>query len=270
MIRRELDGYDYLITQDDHGILAGLCAEHVGNDDFERPVPFESFVSGTRMHDAGWPLHDDNPTIDPRGRPLNVFDRPWNVALEVWGESVERAIAADPYGGLLASIHAMRITHDLADRDGPAGKSHIGEFLDRQAERQRQLRVELGFDPDVPITLGLAPLGTSKQEDQLTYNFHWLQACDLFSLAVLCTESLQMNSRPVQTAPGLPRLTLKLDRPEPTVLTVSPWPFDTDGFSWDAPARRLVSRTYPDDATFRAAYREGQAVMLRVWVRRAV
>ena len=265
MIRREMHDQDWLITQHDHARLAGQFARHLGNAAFARPAEFDSFVTAVSLHDAGWPLHDDAPTIDPAGRPLHVFDRPWNVALQVWGESVERAVAADPYAGLLVSIHTMRITQDLADRETPAAKFAILKFFHREIERQEQLRRQLGFRTDLPLQFGLAlAAGVSPREDQLAYAFRWLQACDLLSLAALTTTPVPLRTREVQHAPAGKPFMLRLHRPAPAVLSVDPWPFELPRLRSTVPVRRLPRRTYADDLTFRAAYAAAQPDTLDV------
>jgi hypothetical protein len=46
---------------------------------------------GIELHDCGWPLHDERPTLNEAGLPLDVFESPRAIALEVWQASAERA-----------------------------------------------------------------------------------------------------------------------------------------------------------------------------------
>jgi hypothetical protein len=43
-----------LITQNDHGDLAGQFAAHWGNDKFARLEPYGSMVLAAKAHDNGW------------------------------------------------------------------------------------------------------------------------------------------------------------------------------------------------------------------------
>jgi len=73
-------GNEYFLNhQNDHAILAGQLAQHFGNDRFATPEPRESVLTGVRMHDAGWPLHDDEPTLNKAHHPLDVFEVPRSI-----------------------------------------------------------------------------------------------------------------------------------------------------------------------------------------------
>ena len=43
------------------------------------------------LHDCGWPLHDDRPTLNSQGQPLHVFETPVTLATQVWTASARRA-----------------------------------------------------------------------------------------------------------------------------------------------------------------------------------
>ena len=59
-----------LITQNDHGDLAGQFAAHWGNDRFARLNPYPSMVLAAEAHDNGWWHWDVNPSVDDEGVPL--------------------------------------------------------------------------------------------------------------------------------------------------------------------------------------------------------
>ena len=94
MIRHRRGDEFLLITQDDHARLSGRFAELVGNDAFDPPAPAGPVILGVSMHDSGWPLHDDRPTLNAKGEPLHVLESPMSVATEVWAESARRAAEA--------------------------------------------------------------------------------------------------------------------------------------------------------------------------------
>src|SRR4051812_2885934 len=101
MIRHRHGDEFYLFTQDDHARLSGALAAHIGNARFARPDPFEAVVEGISKHDSGWPLHDDQPTLNGEGLPLHVFESPVEISTTVWTESVKRASARGDYQGFL-------------------------------------------------------------------------------------------------------------------------------------------------------------------------
>src|SRR5215207_6268150 len=98
---RHRQGSDFLlISQDDHARLSGSFAAQIGNDEFRPPSPQEETIRGAAVHDCGWPLHDDNPTLNPKGEPLHVLESPMPIATQVWGESARLAADMHPYSGL--------------------------------------------------------------------------------------------------------------------------------------------------------------------------
>jgi hypothetical protein len=145
MIRRQGSDRFILITQHDHALLSGRLAERVGNAQFARPEPREAAIRGIAMHDSGWPLHDDRPTVNPKHLPLDVFETPREVALHVWDASVERAAASHPYAGLLVSLHVMSLSQLLGQmRPSQRDQFEITKFQHREIERQEELRQRVG------------------------------------------------------------------------------------------------------------------------------
>src|SRR5258706_13896683 len=84
MIRREMGSSFLLFTQDDHARLSGELARHYGNRFFAKAEPLEETIRAVARHDCGWPLHDQMPTLNKDGLPLDVFETPLDVAIGVW------------------------------------------------------------------------------------------------------------------------------------------------------------------------------------------
>src|SRR4051794_6588820 len=104
MIRRRVGNEYWLITQHDHALRSGELARHVGNKLFDAPT--ESAIKGISLHDCGWPLHDDQPTLNAKHQPIDVFESTHEIALKVWQAGSERAVeAGDDYAALLVSLH---------------------------------------------------------------------------------------------------------------------------------------------------------------------
>lgn len=271
MIRREEQGDFLLITQHDHALLSGELAEVFGNERFAAPQPRDAAIMGIRLHDCGWPLHDDEPTLNPDGKPLDVFESTPQIGLKVWTASVDRAAQRDPYAGLLVSLHVLSLSvfattqtgfmHEKWDVDDASDKFAVTRFQHREIERQEKLRMQLGLRTERP-THHKQPADTvQKKEDQLTFNFRLLQAMDMISLAACCTEPPGAQTQDVLEQPGGSKLKLALAR-EGNDVTVAPWPFSVDAIELQIPVTRIPGRVYANVDELRAAYATGQSEVL--------
>lgn len=260
MIRREAGSAFFLITQDDHARLSGQLAERFGNALFAKPQPRKATLTGIRLHDAGWPLHDDEPTLNASGLPLDVFEVPRAIALKVWSTSAERAAAVDPYAGLLVSLHVLALSvyaisrapmRQPFDIDQLTERFEVNKFQHREVERQEQLRRQLGMGTDLPLTQGVAAPNLSAEEDQLTRNFRLLQAMDLISLCLCCTQPPADQTHEVYPRAGQSPIPLNLDRDATGVVTVNPWPFDRPRLELSVPFRRVPAKPMKDNDELR-------------------
>src|SRR5207249_3009653 len=98
---------------------------------------------GISLHDCGWPLHDDQPTLSKDGFPLDVFESPRAIAIQCWTASVERAAARDPYAGLLVSLHVLNLSVFVSESaasgqsfnmDNPQDRFAMVKFQQREIE----------------------------------------------------------------------------------------------------------------------------------------
>jgi hypothetical protein len=255
MIRREAHGQFVLITQHDHALLAGRLARRFGNARFARPQPAEPTLRGIDLHDSGWPLHDQAPTLNARHLPLDVFETPRDIGLKVWTASVERAAAENLYSGLLVSLHVLSLSQLLADlHRSPRDQFEINKFQHREIERQEEFRRELGLPTDLPLKMGLAEPRIDPREDELTFNFRLLQAMDRVSLALCCTNEPFDQIKNLPPQPGEPGLAVKLQKDGPTGLIVEPWIFDSPQLAESIICRRLPATPLADDVALAAAY----------------
>ena len=171
-----------------------MLAEHFGNRRFTAPEPRKAVLDAVAMHDRGWPLHDNEPTLNEDGLPLHVFETPISITAAVWSESVRLARKLDSYTAFLVSLHVFHLSAlsyqhytDPQDRRRNAKSLfELNKFQQSQIEMQEQFRQEMGLRTDVPLELGLAPRGSNAEETQLRFNYQLLKAMDQISLAVLC------------------------------------------------------------------------------------
>ena len=278
MIRRRVGNSFWLIAQDDHARLAGELARRFGNARFARPARFDSFVAGVALHDSGWPIHDDAPTLTDAGLPRDVFETTPEVAYEVWPASAERAAEADAHAGLLASLHAMSLAanatsgaagqrdHETFDLASRRRQFLAVRFSHRVADLQKRLRQQLGLRTDRPTHLGLAHHWTDAREEALRRDFELLQALDKISLAICCTDVPSPVARPVRETVGGPDRPLKIARPTPGRLTVAPWPFDAPEMAVGVAYRAVPATPWPSPAALHEALAAAPAGELRVTV----
>jgi hypothetical protein len=280
MIRREVGNEFLLIKQHDHALLAGQLAERFGNDRFAKPEPRESVLTAVRLHDAGWPLHDEQPTLNRTHLPLDVFETPRPIALKVWSASAECASAADPYAGLLVSLHVLSLSifATTQQQQRQAGKHEtfnvaqlterfeVNKFQHREVERQEQLRRQLGMRTDLPLTHGLAEPLASVEDDRLVFHFRLLQAMDLISLCLCCTEPPADRTQDVLTKPGGRARHLSLRRDAGGAVGVDPWPFDVGTIELAIRTSRVPARAYrsKEDLSAEMASASVEQLALRV------
>src|SRR3954452_11602160 len=276
MIRRRVADEFFLVTQHDHALLSGELARHVGNKLFEA-VRSPAAILGVELHDCGWPLHDDAPTLNEQGLPLDVFESTREIALKVWQASADRAAARDDYAALLVSLHVLSLSvnataatqqkHEKFDVSEAKTRFEVNRFQHNQIELQEQLRRKLGFSADVPLRQGLAEDSSDPRELMLHYHFRLLQAMDQISLALCCTQPPSDQIRPVLTQPGGKQVTLRVRRATPTELLISPWPFGANELEVATKYRGVPATAYDDVESFRARYAEATEQPLKFVLR---
>ncbi len=271
VIRREDQGEFLLITQHDHALIAGELAEQFGNDSFARPEPRESVIRGVSLHDCGWPLHDDQPTLNSSGQPRDVFESTPEIAIPTWTASAEKAAAQDPYAGLLVSLHVLSLSvfattqtpfdHEKFNLDDPPDRFAVAKFQQREIERQEKLKLVLGLRTDKANLHRQHQESTQKKEDQVTFNFRMLQAMDAISLACCCTKPPTKQTQDVMPQPGGAPLRLNLERRGNDV-GVDPWPFGVELIELKIPVCRIAAKKFAKPQELHAAMAGGASEVL--------
>jgi hypothetical protein len=265
MIRHVAKNNWFLFTQHEHALLAGRIAEHFGNTPFQKPSPHT--VQGIALHDCGWPLHDDRPTLNGKGEPLHVFESPVWVGCQVWAASARRAANKDLYAGLLVSIHVAHLASLAAQvHRGQRDVFELNKFQHDQVELQDHLRRALHMRTDIPTNHGLAKPAVSGEEDRLRFDYHLLRAMDRLSLALLCSEPL-FDSIELEPSPSAAPVSLRLQRTGPFSASLDPWPFDAESLRFEVPYKRLPATPFSDPDAFRDAYAEAPVEEVEAVVR---
>jgi hypothetical protein len=266
MIRRPAGNQFWLIRQDDHARLSGYLAERLGGNGFAPPSPREEVIAAIADHDAGWPLHDDRPTLNDHGLPLHVFETPIALLAKIWSASSERARAIGPYATLLVSLHQLALS-DYAARNRTktaADLFELNKFQHKQIELQESLRKELKLHTGLPLHLGLAADGANPAEDLLTFNFRLLTLCDRLSLQLCCGTLLFPEIEGVRPKPAAPPLTLSTRWVDDATVAVAPWPFDEAEIECEIPYRSVAVRPFESESAFRAAVKAAAQSMIKL------
>jgi hypothetical protein len=267
MIRHRHGNEFLLFTQHDHALLSGRLAESIGGGPLARPSP--EAIAGIALHDCGWPLHDDQPTLNPKHEPLHVFETPPAIATRVWSASARRAANQGPYSGLLVSLHVLHLSLiSQSSHRAPADVFELNKFQHAQIELQEDLRPRVGLRIDLPLNHGLAAPGTDREEDLLLFDFRLLRAMDALSLALLCSEGLSISMEGLLSRPGGAPLEMKVDRPAEFNVRLDPWPFDTDSLSFPVPFRGVSTEPFATEDQFRAAYAQARQETIEILVKR--
>jgi hypothetical protein len=276
MIRRHVDAEFWLITQHEHALISGELGEQLGNGHFAPPSA-ASAILGTALHDCGWVLHDDEPTLNGSHLPLDVFETPRQVGLRVWEESAQRAAAQDDYAGLLVSLHGLwlsifateqaPISGSRWDLTDPRARFEVNRFQHNLIELQESLRQRLGMHTDRPLKHGLAEDSQDPKEQKLVLDFRWLQAMDRLSLAICCTQPPFPTLEPVLPRAGGKPCAIQLARPSDDTIILKPWPFNCESVAVPVPFRRLPAREYASEQDFQDCFAAATVEHFTVTVR---
>jgi Protein of unknown function (DUF3891) len=263
MIRRQVGNEYWLIPQHDHALISGKLAEQLGNSDFAKPSS-ASAVLGISLHDCGWVVHDDEPTLNAENIPIDVFETTRPIGLRVWDESAGRASARDDYAGLLVSLHSLALSVFVTEQAPMSGtpwdmsetraRFEINRFQHKMIELQESLRARLGMRTDRPLRHGLAEESLDPKEQRLAFDFRWLQAMDRLSLAICCTTCPFKTIEMLHARPAAMPTSIQLSRANQEVVTLNPWPFAAQQVEVQAPFRRLPAKRFSSESEFRAAY----------------
>jgi uncharacterized protein DUF3891 len=285
MLISRRNGELYLVDQLEHARLCGDLVSHWGNERFAAPVPRERVRLGAAMHDEGWREADETPLFNAEaGRPLHFLEIAMQEHVPLYGRGVDRAFAADPYAGLMVSMHWTGLYRGRWGMQ--AGKIEFAdEALQEEAvgrEERRWIEVKRDLVTDTR---------RSDFEQHLWHHYDLLQAWDLLSLYV-CLIDLspadEVAARPVpatlksidpepgpRTIGSVPvavageRVELVLRAVEPGVVTLDPYPFDADDMAWSVAARVIPDRRYESQADAAATLQRAPTATISCRMRRA-
>ncbi len=266
IIQREDDTL-LVVRQTDHMAQVARIAEHWGNRQFPAPEHREEAIRAAGLHDNGWRDWEEQPTLVPETRrPRNLGELPVEVHAAFYGAGVERAVAIDPYTGLLVSLHALQIYAGVENWDLeellPPDRDDLDDvrraFVRAQVALQRKLRQQLAASPRYARSIEPARLWPA---------YLRLRAWDSTSLFFLFYGMQDTTLDRVPIADGQTSIALRkiADR----VGTATPWPFNRDEVTFPVVASRVPDRAYASGDDFLRTLAAARPELLEYTLRRS-
>lgn len=258
MIRLEDNDDWLLLTHKDHAALAGEFARHWKNQDFSPPEPFAHILDAVSRHDDSWAVQDATPSLSPEGEPaafskelVGTYDAFEDIDLEAYlsvrSIATEDAAIRDPYAAVLISMHSVNLLTEQADLSSLNEEelSMHSRFIEGQLQRQHQLKESLRTQPDFERFVS---------EKDFLRGFHFLQACDSFSLFAGVDFKDKGALRHTQPKRNGVNVSIELTPLGNRCFQLSPWPLDEPKIHFSVPYRRIPKSATSDLQSFRAAY----------------
>ena len=268
MIIAESSEHYRMITQNDHGDLAGQFAAHWGNEQFARLKPYQSMVLAAEAHDNGWWDWDVYPSVDEQGVPLPFTRTPREIRSGFYGRGIDNVIGRDLYAGLMVSMHGVGLPQKrygtmptMADRQDEFSQRFIAE-----REPTHKLLIE-------KIRKSEQYAGMDSQE-QIWLNYLMMQVFDRLSLFFCANFDLTTvpatgahtagkgyygpSVKPTPVRLGAEDTELKLRAVDPKTVVVEPYPFDQSPLRVSVRAKLIPHIAYKSQEEFREVYAKAQ------------
>ena len=258
-----------MISQNDHGDLAGQFAAHWGNDRFAKLEPYQAMVLAAETHDNGWWDWDIYPSIDEKGAPIPFSRTPREFRSTFYGKGIDNVIARDLYAGLVVSMHGVGLPQKrygtmptMVDRDDPYSQKFIAEREPTHKEMIAQLsRME-------------QYAGLTSQE-RIWHNYLLMQVFDRLSLffcsnfditSVAAAGSHTKEGkayygstiRPAPTRPDDEAGQVQLRVVDRQTIAVDPYPFDESPLRVSVRGKLIPKIKYQSQEEFRGIYPKAQ------------
>ena len=271
MIIAENSEHYRMITQNDHGDLAGQFAAHWGNEQFARLKPYQSMVLAAEAHDNGWWDWDVYPSVDEQGVPLPFTRTPREIRSGFYGRGIDNVIGRDLYAGLMVSMHGVGLPQKrygtmptMADRQDEFSQRFIAE-----REPTHKVLIE-------KIRKSEQYAGMDSQE-QIWLNYLMMQVFDRLSLFFCANFDLTTvpptgahtagkgyygpSVKPTPVKLGQEDGEIKLRVIDQKTVVVEPYPFDGSPLRVSVRGKLIPRTQYKSQEEFRETYGKAQREM---------
>ncbi|UOE47925.1 DUF3891 family protein [Mucilaginibacter sp. SMC90] len=218
-----------IITQRAHGMLAAQIAAQ-----WEHGIRTERWTEtllAVAEHDDAQVEPEGNNLLTPQGGPVNFKMKAFEQRHCM--QTIDFALSKSRYIALLCSMHLSFVYGDKC-----AGNRQASQFFKEQLALQKTWRRELGL--------------TANEAER---DYRLLEWCDALSL-LLCQHDTQPDARSIEISNGPADKTNFLIQLEKGILTVEPWPFETDQFELYFETRLIPQLAFKDAAAFRREFRK--------------
>jgi hypothetical protein len=268
MIIAESAEHYRMITQNDHGDLAGQFAAHWGNEQFARLRPYAAMVLAAEAHDNGWWDWDVYPSVDEQGVPLPFTRTPREIRSGFYGKGIDNVIGRDLYAGLMVSMHGVGLPQKrygtmptMADRQDEFSQRFIAEREPTHKpliEKIRKTEQYAGMD----------------SQKQIWFNYLMMQVFDRLSLFFCANFDLTAvpatgahtegkgyygpSIKPTPLRPGQEDGEIKLRVVDQKTVVVEPYPFDESPLRVSVRGKLIPRTQYKSQEGFRETYGKAQ------------
>jgi Protein of unknown function (DUF3891) len=268
-----------MITQNDHGDLAGQFAAHWGNQEFARLKPYGSMVLAAEAHDNGWWDWDVFPSVDEQGAPIPFTRTPREFRSTFYGKGIDNVISRDPYAGLIVSMHGVGLT-----------KKRYGT-MPTMVERQDEYSQQFVKDREPDHDQMLAKLKQMEQyagatdQEQIWLNYLMMQVFDRLSLFFCSNYDITTvpetgghtagkgyygpSIKPTPVKLGEEEIDLKLRVLDRNNVLVEPYPFDQSPLRVNVRGKLIPCVAYRCQEEFRETYVKAQREQFEFTLRSA-
>ena len=280
MIISENSEYYRMITQNDHGDLAGQFAAHWGNRPFAKLNPYQPMVLAAEAHDNGWWDWDIHPSIDDDGVPLTFTRTPREFRSQFYSKGIDNVIGRDLYAGLIVSMHGTGLIQQrygtmpsMVQREDEYSKKFVAE---REPTHEDMIEKLHKMEPYALLT----------SKEQIWHNYLMMQVFDRLSLFFCSNYDIMAVARsgshtkeggsfygpsikPTPVKPGEPGAELKLRVVDNKTVIIEPYPFDVTPLRIGVRGKLIPKVKYHSQDEFRETYSKAQRQLCEFTLRAA-
>jgi hypothetical protein len=232
IVNYQEDGWQ-IISQRAHGLLAGQICFH-WKQDFRPERWLETVIATTEHDDAFNEFFNDNVLLNENGGPINFKMRTFEE--DKCEELLQLALSKSRYIALLTSRH-IQFLYQKETNPQVVRYCEKLKTWDRKWLKEAQV--------------------TAKE---ISSSYAILEWCDAFSL-LLCQNLVPPEGRKIEISKGPDNQHYELWSPGENLLSVTPWPFDTNEFKIIFESKMLMQLTFDNVEEFRNKLKEAPVTL---------